>query len=307
MILNLVILIVILILVTTLYLGVSAPVEERFSDKYIPNIKSLKERRGDSSKIIVYPDHNDKVYVRLLKIVMDEPALYENDIKKIVKLAKISKKSVILDAGCGTGKHLKYLKKITKGSIIESVDKSRSMINQAQIENPSGEFLCSSITIPELYKLKSLTHILCLHDTLYHNSPKEISDILNNFHNWLVPEGYLAVHVIDPNKLDPAPRAFSQYYKTDENVRKALTYFEGFTHEAWWEKEKNKNYWYRYCQKFIFPNKKTKIQTTPLWIPPVNFMLQYITKHNFELKEIVDLSDIDVVDFSLYIFRKKKY
>lgn len=264
----------------------------------------LSKKREDPNKIRIYPDHNDKIYTRLFELVTNEPALYRHDIIKIKDKTKLNEKSKVLEAGCGLGRHMEILKELFPNLSIEGIDRSKSMINRAMVRNPGSEFLCTSLTIPEIYKPKTLTHVLSLHETLNHNTPKEISSILNNFNKWLVDDGYLIVHILNPDKLDPGPRGFSQYFKAKDNTRHSLTYFESFTHEAWWEKEDKKEFWYKYCEKYIFPREKKKIHTTPLWIPPVNKMIQYITRHNFKLKEIIELNDIEITDFSLYIFKK---
>ena len=269
---------------------------EEFTDK------QLSEYREDKNKIILYPDNYDKKYTRLFDLVTNEPSIYRHDIILIKNITKLNDNSKVLDAGCGLGKHLQIIKELVPGITIEGIDKSRSMINQCKIRNPGIELLCTSLTIPEIYKSSTLSHILSLHETLNHNTPKEISNILNNYHKWLIPKGYLIMHVIDPEKLDPAPRAFSQYFKSEDGTNHSLTYFESFTHEAWWEKKSDAKYWYSYCEKYIFPGDKIKIQTTPLWIPPVNKMLQYISRHNFKLKKVIELNDIEVSQFNLYIF-----
>lgn len=272
---------------------------EGFSDK------NISEDREDENKLVVFPDHNDSIYTRLFEIVTNEPAIYRFDIIQIKKKTKITEKSRVLDAGCGLGRHMEIIKELVPNVKIEGIDKSKSMINRCRIRNPGSELLCTSLTIPEIYKKEKLSHILCLHETLHHNNPREINKILKNFHKWLVPGGYLVVHIFDPKKLDPGPREFSQYFKDDDGTRHSLTYFESFTHEAWWEKETEKRDWYKYCEKYIFPKEKIKIQTTPLWIPPVNKMLEYISNHDFKLTEIIELKDIEITDFSLYVFKKK--
>ena len=298
--------IIFLLSIVTIYLNLTVPKKQKSLNRIVEGFAgtALSEYREDPNKIQVYPDSYDKVYVRLFNLVTNEPAVYRNDIIQIKDNTKIDENSRVLEAGCGLGRHIEILKELLPGLAIEGVDKSRSMITQARLRNPGAELLCTSLTIPEIYKPETLTHVLCLHETLNHNTPKEISKILNNFYRWLVPGGYLVVHIIDPTKLDPGPRAFSQYFKAEDDTRHALTYFESFTHEAWWEKEKDKKYWYRYCEKYIFSKDKLKIQATPLWIPPVNKMLSYITRHQFKLKEIIELNDTDVSDFNLYVFKK---
>jgi SAM-dependent methyltransferase len=289
-----------------LYLNLTVPKKIKPLNEIIEGFsgKPLSDYREDSNKIIVYPDNYDKTYTRLFDLVTNEPAIYRHDIIKIKEITKLNDNSRVLEAGCGLGKHLEIINELVTGITIEGIDRSKSMINQCKIRNPGIELLCTSLTIPEIYKPESLTHILSLHETLNHNTPKEISAILNNFYKWLIPGGYLVVHVIDPSKLDPGPRAFSQYFKSKDGTRHSLTYFESFTHEAWWEKSTDKKYWYSYCEKYIFPGEKLKIQTTPLWIPPVNKMLNYISRHNFKLKEIIELNEIEVSQFNLYVFKK---
>jgi SAM-dependent methyltransferase len=290
----------------SLYIVLTAEVDPKPLSEIIEGFSSklLSDDREDKNKLRVYPDHNDKVYARLFELVTNEPALYRHDIIKIKDITKLDDKSRVLEAGCGLGRHMAILREIIPNISIEGVDRSKSMINRSMIRNPGAELLCTSLTIPEIYKPETLTHVLCLHETLNHNTPKEVSNILNNFHKWLVPDGYLVVHILDPNKLDPGPRAFSQYFKAKDDTRHSLTYFESFTHEAWWEKEDDRQYWYRYCEKYIFPRERVKVHTTPLWIPPVNRMITYITRHNFKLKEVIELNDIDVTDFNLYVFKK---
>ena len=271
--------------------------------EHFSNESEFSEYREDTSKIIVSSDAYDKKYTRLVNIVRNEPSIYRHDIIKIKDIVNFENARV-LDAGCGLGRHLEIIKEVIPNIMIEGIDKSKNMINQCKIRNPEIELLCTSLTIPEIYKPHSLTHILSLHETLNHNTPTDISTILNNFHKWLIPDGYFIIHIIDPTRLDPAPRAHSQYFVGEDNAKHSLTYFESFTHEAWWEKDE-KQYWYRYCEKYIFPNEQVKIQTISLWIPPVNKMLHYITRHNFKLKEIIELHEIEVSQFTLYVFKKK--
>jgi trans-aconitate methyltransferase len=275
---------------------------------FIENFKgtSLSEYHGDPEKIKLYPDRCDGVYSRLFEVVMNNNAIITYEIEKIKKETKINEDSRVLDAGCGVGYHIQEITKKIPELSIEGVDFSKNFVHRAKIRNPGIEFICTSLTVSQIYKPKSLTHILCLHDTLNHNTSTDVSKILNNFREWLIPEGYLIVHVLDPNRLDPAPRIFSQYYKGKDNVRHSLTYFEAFTHDAWWEKVKGKKYWYKYCEKFIFPQGKLKIKTTEYWIPPKNAMVKFITQHGFHVKQIVELNDVELPDFSLYIFRKNR-
>jgi SAM-dependent methyltransferase len=193
--------------------------------------------RGDTSKIRIFPDRCDGVYARLFELVLNNYAIFQYEIEKIKKITKIDEDSRVLDAGCGAGFHMKILKDNLPGITLEGVEISKSMIERAKIRVPTAEFVNTSLTISEIYKPNVLTHILCLHDTLNHNTAVDVAKILSNFYKWLKPGGYLVVHLLDPTKLDPGPRNFTQYYRDENNVRHALTYFEAFTHDAWFERD----------------------------------------------------------------------
>ena len=267
--------------------------------------KNLSDFREDSTKIIKYLDKNDNVYTRLFELSLHDPSVYRHDIIKIKDYSNLNDDSLVLDAGCGTGRHMEIVREFFPKISIEGVDISKSMIKRAMVRNPGAEFLCTSLIIPEIYKPNVLSHILCLHETIHHNNPNNIIFILRNFHKWLKDDGHLIIHLLDPSKLDPGPRSFSQYYKAEDGTRHSLTYFEAFTHDAWWEKEEGKQNWYYYCEKFLFSKDRVKIHKTSLWIPPINTMIQFITRHNFKLLEILNLNDVKIDDFQLYILQKK--
>lgn len=266
---------------------------------------NFSQLRGKISEIKQYPETMDPVYTRLAELVSNEPQVFKYDIEKLKSVTDVNENSTILDAGCGPGRHLEQIIKLCPGTMVEGVDRSKNMVKRAMIRNPGAEVTTASLTGPGLYKPSSLTHIFALHETLNHNTPAEINKILSNFYNWLKPGGYLAVHLLDPKNLDPGPREFSQYFKAPDGSRHSLTYFEAFTHEAWWEKEKGRPNMYRYCEKFTFPNKKVKIKTHQLWIPARQDMASLIMNNGFRLREIIDMDGVEAPDFSLYVFRRQ--
>ena len=147
-----------LLFVVTIYLNLTVSKKQKSFNKIIEGFEgtALSEYREDSNKIIVYPDSYDKVYTRLFNLVTNEPAIYRNDIIQIKDNTKIDENSRVLEAGCGLGRHLEILRELFPGLAIEGVDTSKSMIIQAQLRNPGAELLCTSLTIPEIYKQKPL-------------------------------------------------------------------------------------------------------------------------------------------------------
>jgi len=121
---------------------------------------------------------------------------------------------------------------------------------------------------------------------------------------WLKPQGYLFLHIFDPTNLDPGPREFSQYYQ-EGDTKHALTYFDNFTHDAWWTPDLSEKYAYKYCQKFIIDNGKSKLKIHKLHIPPVKDTIQKVLDHDFKLVAVKDLEKAHIEAFRLYVFAKK--
>lgn len=169
-------------------------------------VKALSLLRGRSEDIKTVSDPFDRNYARLFDTVFNVEHLFEYEITQIKATTKMDdSKSRVLDAGCGVGRHLEQIMKLCPKAKVEAVDQSYQMIRRAMIRNPSAEFTTASLLGSGLYRPLSLTHILALHDTLCSNSYMEISQLIHNFHQWLQVHGYLVLHIIDPNKLDPGP------------------------------------------------------------------------------------------------------
>ncbi|NBV29692.1 class I SAM-dependent methyltransferase, partial [bacterium] len=81
----------------------------------------------------------------------------------IMNSASPSSKSKILDVGCGTGHHVASL--AAKNLEVIGVDVSPSMIKKAKEQYPQDNFMVGNALNGNLFKMNSLTHILCLYFT----------------------------------------------------------------------------------------------------------------------------------------------
>lgn len=246
-----------------------------------------------------FENNIDKLYAKSYDIVFDNS--YDNDINNIIKETGIKKNSIILDAGTGVGRHYKLL--CDKCDII-GVDISKDMLKYARIRNPNGKFINDDLINSKLFTPDKFTHIVCLLDSLYHNNEEDMKKIIMNFYNWIQPEGYLCIHLFDRDKMDPAPRDFTQYYKDDDGTKHGLTYFDKFTHDAYWKDIDDKSV--KYIEMIVLGDGRKKIQETKLFIPKdKENITMMINKHGFKLENILEVKGEN--DIELLIFKKVKF
>lgn len=246
---------------------------------------------------------DDDIYAKLYNTIFNDPAYIQFDCKNILKIIKnnpVSKEKAILDAGTGVGFHYKQL---SKHYSVVGVDNSEQFLKYAKIRNQDGTFKLGDLENSELFKPNTFTHILCSTDTLHHNDSEKIKSIIANFYMWVKQKGIVMMHIFNKDKLDPAPREYSQYYHDDSGNKHSLTYYEEFTHDAFWEKTSN-NSVYIYNEKVILPNEKVKSSKNVFYIPNKSKILKNMKKQGFELIDIFDMKKADIECFDLYIFRK---
>jgi SAM-dependent methyltransferase len=110
-----------------------------------------------------------------------------------------SSQSKILDIGCGTGHHVSSLG--SKGLDVLGIDISPSMIKKAKTNFPDYKFSVGDALNNNLFESNSFTHILCMYFTIYYFKDK--TQFFNNCFNWLMPGGYLIVHLVERDRFDP--------------------------------------------------------------------------------------------------------
>lgn len=117
----------------------------------------------------------------------------------IINSATPSSKSKILDVGCGTGHHVASLG--AKGFDVLGMDISPSMVQKAKANFPDYKFNVADALDGNVFEPDSFTHILCMYFTIYYFKDK--TQFFNNCFKWLMPGGYLIVHLVDRDKFDP--------------------------------------------------------------------------------------------------------
>jgi len=143
-------------------------------------------KQNDDIYDIFYIDHYDTLF--------ETEKYSEEDFSTISSNTVLNNDSSILDIGCGTGSLLNRFR--DGGFLAFGVDKSRSMVEQAQENIGMGEVHCDDVlSNPLLYSKNSFTHILCTHFTIYEIENK--SSFFRHCHSWLKVGGYLGIHMVD--------------------------------------------------------------------------------------------------------------
>jgi ubiquinone/menaquinone biosynthesis C-methylase UbiE len=187
----------------------------------------------------VYDDFYSEIYDHLVYNGLKD----DYEIGQIINSTKPSEESIILDIGSGTGHHVDILSK--KGFKTVGLDNSESMITKAKKNYPDLDFVQGDVTNASEFRSESFTHVLCLYFTLYYIKDK--SQFFDNCYNWLMPGGYLVVHIVDKNMFDPIiPPANPLVMLTPQRyakkrITKSSVTFQDFKYDANFVLENNTN------------------------------------------------------------------
>lgn len=143
----------------------------------------------------------DNFYSNYYDILVSTNIKNDYEIGEIINKTGPDTQSIIVDIGCGTGDHIAQLAKA--GFNATGIDKSVDMIEKVKQKYPeeSKNFISGDALDTMLLPPESATHILCLYFTLYYIKDKR--QFFQNCMHWLMPGGYLAIHLVNRDKFDP--------------------------------------------------------------------------------------------------------
>ena len=154
---------------------------------------------------------NDTIYDNFYADIYDElfiqPNKIEAEVDEILQITGVlngnendKKNFKVCDLGCGRGHHIDQLK--LKG-VTNAVgcDKSPAMIQNARDLYPSSTFIQGDFMKPMLFNEEEFNVLTCFYFTVYYVKDKRA--FFKNCYQWLKPEGYLILHLVDRNHFDP--------------------------------------------------------------------------------------------------------
>jgi SAM-dependent methyltransferase len=265
------------------------------------NVNTLTEQFLFKQGTAVYDDFYADIYDHL---VFNQ---FKNDyeIGVIINNSTPNEKSVIADIGCGTGHHVKELN--DKNLNIIGVDISPSMINKAKMENPylASQFKVGDGLDGHLFKDNSLTHILSLYFTIYYMNDK--MRFFNNCMNWLMPGGFLIVHLVDKYKFDPILPPGNPLYIVSpqkyakERITKTKITFNDFVYDSNFKLENDVA---TFDEKFKFNDGRVRKQEQKLYMEDLPTVVNMAQDAGFLVHAKIDMVKCAYENQYLYVFIK---
>jgi len=274
---------------------------------FFRSIMPVKESMIDREKFLfksgdaVYDDFYANIYDYLVFNVVKN----DYEIGIIKNTTQPGETSIIADIGCGTGHHVNNL--ASQNLNVIGIDISPSMIEKAKQEFPQGNFRVGNALDNGLFKFNSLTHILCLYFTIYYFKDKR--HFFDNAMDWLMPGGWLIVHMVDRETFDPilppgnplfivSPQKYAK-----ERITKTKVHFNDFIYESNFNLDKD-NDLATFNEKFKFNDGKVRKQEQKLYMEDTSTIVNMAQDCGFILQSKVDLVKCAYENQYLYIFVK---
>ena len=286
------ILLLAVIMISNKFLG------EQFVEGYENQGKKYELKRNND----LYDSFYSKIYDNL---VFDE--IKNNyEISEIERNTDLTKKSKLLDVGCGTGHHVGGLLKL--GYDAQGIDKSSEMVNQAKKNYPDGKYKTGSALQVINYPKNMFSHITCLYFTIYYVQNK--MQFFENCYYWLKPGGYLILHLVNRDKFDPIINTANPLHMVSpqkyakKRITNSVVKFNRFKYKANFELEKNRNV--GHFKEIFKYDKSGKIRENQhlLYMDTQKHILSLAKSVGFVMKGKVDMVNCMYEYQYLYILQK---
>ena len=176
----------------------------------------------------------DDFYVSVYDDLMHNVGKNNFEIGEITEIEAITDKNTLLDVGSGTGHHVAAFSQ--KGIKATGVDISQAMVNKAKENYPQGDFKQGDVMNTMLFTPNSFSHITCLYFTIYYLEDKR--RFFNNCIDWLMPGGFLILHLVDRENFDPIIPAAKPIYivspqkYADKRITNSVVKFDKFDYKC---------------------------------------------------------------------------
>jgi len=276
---------------------------------FFRNVMSLKPKEGfqQNDKFLFKQGDGiyDEFYSQIYDYLVFNNLKNDYEVGSIVNATNPTETSVILDVGSGTGHHVANL--AAKNLNVIGIDKSPAMIKQAKENYPQYNFQLGDVLDSNHFKHNSLTHVLCLYFTIYYIKDKR--RFFDNCMDWLMPGGYLVLHLVDREKFDPILPPGNPLYivspqkYANKRITKTKIHFNDFLYESNFHLDKE-NDEATFDEKFKFDDGKVRKQQQLLYMEDTETILTIVQQCGFILESQIDLLKCAYEYQYLYVFTK---
>ena len=251
------------------------------------------------------PEVYDNFYSEIYDYLVFNKVKNNYEVGQILSSTNPDSRSIILDIGCGNGHHVANLAE--RNINVTGIDISPSMIQKAQENYPRLTFLVGDVTKGSQFKMNSFTHILCLYFTIYYFKDKDL--FFQNCMEWLMPGGFLVVHIVNREKFDPILPPGNPLYVVSpqryakERIMKTKINFEEFEYTSQFDLLPDVNL-ATFNEKFKFPNGKVRNNEHILYMESEDDIASRASNVGFTLHAIIDLMNCAYDHQYLYVFLK---
>lgn len=250
-------------------------------------------------------DIYDEFYAEIYDSLMYNTLKNDYEIGQIVNNTNANSQSIILDIGCGTGNHLAKLSE--SDFKVTGLDISPAMIAKAQERFPQLNFKIGDAMVETTFKPNSFTHIVCLYFTIYYFQDKQ--KFFYNCIDWLMPGGYLIIHLVNKDKFDPILPPGNPLYVVSpqkyakKRITKTKIKFDRFDYSSNFELNDNTSI-ARFNEKIQFDDGKVRKHEHKLYMEDETEILNRARDAGFILQGQIDLLACGYEQQYLYILLK---
>jgi ubiquinone/menaquinone biosynthesis C-methylase UbiE len=251
------------------------------------------------------PDIYDDFYADIYDYLVFNSLKNDYEVGTIINKTTPTSKSIILDVGSGTGHHV--AKMSDSGLNVVGVDISKSMVKKAQEKYPELNFQVGDVLNGSQFKDNSFTHIMCMYFTIYYLKNKQ--QFFENCMEWLMPGGYLIIHLVDEHKFDPIVPPGNPLYVVSpqkyakERITKTKVTFDEFVYTSDFDFNSDKSVAI-FNEKFKFNDGKVRKHEHTLYMDSVDNIVNLAKESGFLVQGKIDLVKCAYEYQYLYIFIK---
>jgi len=269
--------------------------------------KSSQQQEGFTQIEPFIMKQNDTLYDDFYSQIYDEihkPILRTDfELNTIIKMTEPTKNSVFLDVGSGTGDLVNELREA--GYQAYGIDKSKAMVEMSETKHPNNDYKCGDAMEPMVFDKNTFSHILCTYFTIYQIQDKRT--FFNNCYHWLIPNGYLILHLVEKSKFDtimPIGKSnllFNPNTIKGSRITDTIVDFGGFEYKSSYQIKENDN-------KVIFTekfqdktSKKVRQNEQILYMENMETIVDIAIRCGFSLKSKINMKEC-IDDENQYIF-----